>query len=65
MAQSISARIFETFFARLSEMDEVRPETLEALRRLYGAGRMDNRQKLKRLTQDVEKRHAQDQNADD
>ena len=46
-------------------MEEIRPGTLEALRGLYVAGRIDNGQQLKRLTQDMEKRHAQDQNADD
>jgi hypothetical protein len=61
MAQSISARIYEAFFAKLSETEEVSPETIAALRGLYSAGRLDNKQQIKRLMQDMEQRHAQDQ----
>ncbi len=65
MAQSISARIYEAFFETLSETRDVGPETVKALLQLYRAGRLDNKQQLKRLVQEVEKRHAQDQDADD
>ena len=43
MAQSISARIYEAFFEKLSQMKGVSPETVEGLRRLYRAGQLDNK----------------------
>ena len=65
MAQSISARIYEAFFERLASAKEVRQETLAALRRLYSAGWLESKPQIKRLTQEMEERHAQDQDAGD
>ena len=65
VAQSISTRIYEAFFTRLSEAAVVRPETIAALRSLYSAGHLDSKAKLKLFAQDMEQRHAQDQDTDD
>lgn len=48
MAQSINARIYETFFERLASAKEVGPETIEALRRYHDAGRIESKQQIKR-----------------
>jgi len=61
MEQGVSARIYEAFFAKLSILQNVSPGTVASLRRLYNAGRLTSKQELGRLVQEMEKRHAQDQ----
>ena len=63
MTVSISDRIYEAFFDRLSRTKGVSPETIAALRSLHRSGRLGDKARVRRLTQEMEARHAQDQDA--
>lgn len=62
--QTISEKIFETFFSKLTEVENVKPETIESLRTLYQTNQLANKGHVTRLVRDMERRHAQDQNTD-
>lgn len=62
--QTVSDRIYEAFFAQLANNRLVRPETVEALRAIYHQQRLADKQSLARIVQDMENRHAQNQNTD-
>jgi hypothetical protein len=64
MAQSISDKIHETFFANLAQSGDVRPEAIERLKTLHQIGKLADKKQLAQLAQEMESRHAQDQNAD-
>jgi len=64
MAQSISGKIHETFFANLAQSGDVRSETVERLKAMHQIGKLADKKHLAKLAQEMESRHAQDQNAD-
>lgn len=61
MPQPVSELIYQAFFERLSHLDVVRPETIQSLKALYETSQIATKAKLTRLTQEIEARHAQDQ----
>lgn len=63
MPQSISEIIYQSFFDRLSKRSDVKTETIEALKSLYVTNQIANKKKLVQLAQNMEVRHAEDQNA--
>ena len=63
MTQSISEIIYQSFFDRLSKRSSVKSETIEDLKSLYKTNQIANKKKLIQLTQRMEARYAEDQNA--
>jgi hypothetical protein len=64
VAGTVSEKIYQAFFANLAQRADVRPETVRGLRTLYSAGCFTDKRQLNRLTQEMESRYAQDQDAD-
>ena len=64
MPQTVSERIYEAFFGNLTQLEDVKPETIESLKALYAANRMAESRHLDRLVQEVENRYAQVEDAD-
>ena len=64
MSQSISGLIYEAFFERLAMRPDVKPETIQALKDLYVNNQITNKTRLAQLAQEMEFRHAEDQNTD-
>jgi hypothetical protein len=61
MPDSVSELIYEKFLEKLADKENLRPETIEALKALYRSGRLANRTSLAQLAQQMEVRHAQNQ----
>jgi len=61
---AISERIYETFFAKLAESENVSRETLASLRRLYESDQLANKQRIALLVQEMEVGHAKDKGTD-
>ena len=64
MPQTVSEKIFKAFFANLVQLQGVSPETIEGLEFLHSANKLGSNPHLARLIQDMENRHAQNQDAD-
>ena len=64
MPQTVSEKIFKAFFANLVQLQGVNPETTEGLESLHRANKLGGKHHLARLIQDMENRHAQNQDAD-
>lgn len=62
MPQSVSEIIYKSFFDRLSQRSDVKVETIEVLKTLYASKQITSKQRLVQLIQEMETRHAQDQN---
>lgn len=64
MPQSVSEVIYQSFFDRLSRQSNVNVETIKALKSLFESNQIPNKPRLIQLIQQMENRHAQDQDAD-
>ncbi len=62
MPQTVSEKIYEAFFSNLAQLQNVKSETVEGLKALRQANRLADKRGLAGLVQDMENRHAQDQN---
>jgi hypothetical protein len=61
MASTVSELIFTKFFENLSSNKEVKPETLETIKKLHANGKIANKNDLIELVQSMEERHVQNQ----
>jgi hypothetical protein len=60
---AISERIYETFFAKLAELETVSQETFADLRKLYESDQLANKRRIELLVRKLEDRHAKDKDA--
>ena len=63
MPVSISEIIYQSFFDHLSQLSDVNTETIRVLKSLYASKQIANKNSLAQLIQEMETRHAQDQNS--
>lgn len=64
MASNISELIYGKFLENLSKNKDIKPETVETIKRLYKNGKIANKTELNNLIQSMEGRHVQDQASD-
>lgn len=64
MPQTVSQQIYAKFFENLASQEAVRPETIAALKALHARNHLSNGRDIAKLVQEIEERHAHDQNAD-
>ncbi len=61
---TVSQKIYSAFFTRLGELAEIKQETIAELQVLHKAGRLANKRRIARLVQNMERRHAEDQDVE-
>ena len=64
MASNISELIYSKFFENLLKNRDIKPETVEAIKRLYETGKITNKTELNKLIELMEGRHVQNQAPD-
>lgn len=64
MTSNISELIYSKFFENLLKNKDIKPETIEAIKRLYENGIIANKAELNKLIQAMESRHVQNQASD-
>ena len=64
MTSNISELIYSKFFENLLKNKNIKPETVEAIKRLYENGKITNKTELNKLIESMEGRHVQNQAPD-
>ena len=61
MKINVSELIYKKFFENLLKNKDIKPETIEAVKKLYESGRIANKNELVELILAIEARHVKNQ----
>jgi len=61
MKSNVSELIYKKFFENLLKNKDIKPETIDAIKKLHESGKIANKNELVELIQTMEVRHVKDQ----
>lgn len=64
MTSTINELIYKKFFENLLKNKDIKPETIEGIKKLHESGKIANKNELIKLVESMEERYVQNQASD-